>query len=118
LAAVGIPMYQGYISNSKIKKNEIQASFDQMNQKQYSFKGGELCPADVDKCGPYTTYTSDPCQNPYKGAHNRDLAAYFMKLRCASAPEGVTCNSPHSSRGESWEGKVLAPSSFGPLICR
>ena len=126
LAAVGVPLYQNYIDTSKSKASEIQTTLKLIEglaneDNSTTTKGAQLpnsakiCP-DAGCNGPYTVYSSDPCQNPYKGGHNKKLVNYFMKIRCQVAPKGISCNNPHAVR-KSWKGRVLKYGDRGPMQC-
>ena len=125
MSAIGIPMYQNYIADSKKVASEIQTTFGLIehlaNDDTDSLSESPL-PAGVKLCdaagcnGPYSVYSSDPCQNPYQGGHNRQLHDYFMKARCQVKPNSVSCNSPHAVR-KSWKGRVLKYGDKGPMQC-
>ncbi len=125
MSAIGYPIYQDYIKDSKTQASEMQATFNLIeglansdtNSSGLQLPSGvSICP-DVGCNGAYTTYSSDPCQNPYKGGHNKKLADYFMQLRCQAKPGDVACNAPHAVR-QSWKGKVLKYGDRGPMQCK
>lgn len=125
MSAVGYPIYQGYIENSKTQAGEIQTTFNLIEglaNDDTNLSSGLQLPAGVKLCadagcsGPYSVYSSDPCQNPYAGGYNRQLHDYFMKLRCQVKPDNVSCNNPHAVR-KSWKGKVLKYGDKGPMSC-
>mgnify|MGYP000093579426 FL=1 len=126
MSAVGYPIYQDYIKDSKIQADEMQTTFNLIeglaNDDINSSSGLQL-PAGVKLCadagcnGPYSVYSSDPCQNPYEGGYNKQLAGYFMKLRCQAKPNNVSCNNPHAVR-KSWKGRVLKYGDRGPMQCK
>lgn len=125
LSAVGVPLYQDYIASSKSQVADMQStvnSIEQLMNDDSDSKGLQMpdsakaCP-DSGCNGPYTVYSSDPCQNPYQGGHNKQLASYFMQVRCSAKPNSVSCKSPHAVR-KSWKGKVLKYGDRGPMQCK
>jgi len=123
MSVVGYPIYQDYIKDSKTQASEMQTTFnlieglanDDTNSSSQLPPGVKICP-DSGCNGPYTTYSSDPCQNPYEGGHNRKLADHFMKIRCQAKPNSVSCDNPHSVR-KSWKGRKLVYGDRGPMQC-
>lgn len=125
MGAVGYPIYQDYIKDSKTQVGEIQSTFNLIeglaNEDTATSNGLQL-PSSAKICpnsgcnGPYSVYSSDPCQNPYQGGHNKQLADYFMNIRCQAKPNNVSCNNPHPVRN-SWKGRVLKYGDRGPMQC-
>jgi len=125
ISAVGYPIYQDYIKDTKTQASEIQTTFNLIeglanddtttSSKLQLPTGAKICP-DAGCSGPYTVYSGDPCQNPYEGGHNRQLVDYFMKVRCQAKPNSVSCDNPHAVR-KSWKGRVLKYGDKGPMQC-
>jgi prepilin-type N-terminal cleavage/methylation domain-containing protein len=113
LVAVGVPVYQGYISNAERNVGEMQGKLDALGASPLDEApfAPIFCPKGYHPC---TVYSSDPCQNPIKGSHSRALGKYFAKLRCDVHPASIYCTSPHKVR-ESWRGRELKSEAY---LCR
>lgn len=103
LDAVGVPIYQGYISNAGRDTREIQGQLDALGELDtigvsVFDEGDKADNPDMTPCRdghhPCTTYSSDSCQNPLKGGHSPAVAEYFTKLRCDTKPASIYCKSP------------------------
>ncbi len=120
LTTVGMTQYPGYLDGAKSDASEIEDNIKKltmlMDDDRERLEPGVMCPPKGCK-GPYSVYSSDPCQNPYEGGHSKALAAYFMNARCNAGRKGVTCKNPHKSRGSSWKGKMLKYGDRGPMQC-